>query len=180
VSDFVGNTSTTNGSLVLNSPGRPPLKVALVAPIATPGARIAGYICASIYGTGAPSATFNGLWAPGTPGFIPEGTLPATKADPAPAGFVLPQACLYIAPPVSGADQTEWWAECGATANRDARGTLAPALTQQGWTLCGAVTATATWAKGTARLTIAESSGSPGDYPRIAQPVRPAASSSCP
>jgi hypothetical protein len=141
---------------------------------------MSGYICASIYGTGAPSATFAGLWPPTTAGFIPEGTLPASKASQMPDGFVLPQSCLYIAPPVVGTDQREWSVECGATANRDARGTLAPALTQQGWTSCGAVTATASWAKGTTRLSVVESSGSPGDYPRIVQPVRPAASSSCP
>lgn len=68
----------------------------------------------------------------------------------------------------------------GADANRNARGTLAPALTQQGWTSCGVGLGTASWAKGTARLFIAESSMSPGDYPKLTQPVRPAATSSCP
>ena len=111
---------------------------------------------------------------------IPEGTYPATRAVPPPVGFVIPQACVYVAPPLVGGDQGEWKVDCGAEANRNARGTLAPALTQQGWTLCGAVTATATWAKGTARLLIAESSLAPGEYPRIVQPARPAASASCP
>ena len=175
-SDFVTSTSSANGSFVLSSPGRPPLKVIVSAGA---GGQFAGYICASIYGTGAAGPTFAGLWAPGTDGFITEGTQPATKANPAPSGFVLPQACLYIAPPLTGADQTEWSVDCGATANRDARGTLAPALTQQGWTSCGSSLATATWAKGTARLVVAESSGSPGDYPKVAQPLRPAASG-CP
>ena len=177
VSEFVAAAGATNGSFVLNSPSRAPLKVTI--PPTTSG-QLSGYICASIYGTGAPSATFAGLWAPNTAGFIAEGTLPASKASQMPDGFVLPQSCLYIAPPIVGADQREWSVECGATANRDARGTLAPALTQQGWTSCGAATATASWAKGTTRLSVVESSGSPGDYPRIVQPVRPAASSSCP
>jgi hypothetical protein len=97
-----------------------------------------------------------------------------------PDGFVLPQACLYIAPPIIGTDQRDWSIDCGATANRAARGTLADALTQQGWSLCASVTATASWAKGAMRLSVVESSGSPGDYPRIVQPVRSAASSSCP
>jgi hypothetical protein len=179
VSDLVASTSTAGGSFVLSSPGRAPLKVALSAANPPPG-ELSGYICASIYGTGAPMAFFAGLWPPATAGFIPEGTLPATKASPSPDGFALPQSCIYIAPPVVGTDQKEWSIDCGATANRDARGTLAPVLTQQGWTSCGSVTATATWAKGTTRLLIVESSGSPGDYPRIVQPVRPAASSSCP
>ena len=177
VSEFIAAAGATNSSFVLNSPGRTPLKVTV--PATTTG-QMGGYICASIYGTGAPSATFAGLWAPTTAGFIPEGTLPASKASQMPDGFVLPQSCLYIAPPVLGTDQREWSVECGATANRDARGTLAPALTQQGWTSCGAVTATASWAMGTTRLSVVESSGSPGDYPRIVQPVRQAASSSCP
>lgn len=176
VSAFVAST-TTNGSFVLNSPGRPPLKVTISA---SNTGQMSGYICASIYGTGAPSPTFAGLWPPNTAGFIPEGTLPASKASPMPDGLVLPQSCVYIAPPVVGADQREWSIECGATANRDARGTLAPALTQQGWTSCGVGLGTASWAKGTTRLSVVESSGSPGDYPRIVQPVRPASSGSCP
>ncbi|MEP6694636.1 MAG: hypothetical protein ABJB39_08330 [Chloroflexota bacterium] len=179
VSEFVSSTGTANGSFVLSSPGRLPLRVTVPAQSSLSGP-LAGYICGSIYGTGAPSPTFVGLWAPGTPGFIPDGTVPATKAEPALSGFVLPQACAYTAPPVTGADQTEWWVDCGATANRDARGTLAPPLTQQGWTSCGAVTATATWAKGTARLVISESPGSVGDYPKLSQPVRPATTAGCP
>jgi hypothetical protein len=168
---------TANASFDLNSPGRPPLKVTISA---STGGAMSGYICASIYGTGAPSATFMGLWPPNTPGFIPEGTFPASKASQMPDGFVLPQACLYIAPPIIGTDQRDWSIDCGATANRAARGTLADALTQQGWSLCASVTATASWAKGTMRLSVVESSGSPGGYPRIVQPVRSAASSSCP
>jgi len=93
--------------------------------------------------------------------------------------FTLPLGCAYIGQPVVDSDQAMWSFDCGA-ASRDARGTLAPALTQQGWTSCGAVTATATWANGTHRLIIAEGSGSFGEYPKLTQPARPAASSSCP
>ncbi|TME29318.1 MAG: hypothetical protein E6I64_01000 [Chloroflexi bacterium] len=92
--------------------------------------------------------------------------------------FTLPLGCAYIGQPVVGSDQTTFSFDCGA-ASRDARGTLAPALTQQGWTSCGAVTATATWANGTHRLIVAEGSGSPGEYPTLTQPARPAATSAC-
>ncbi len=181
VSDDVASTSTTNGSLVLNSPGRPPLKITdlfLTSP-RSPGGGIAGYICTSLQ-AGVPNPIFGGLWTPNTAGFVAEGTLPATKANPPPTGFVVPQTCAYVVPPLVGGDQNEWKVDCGADANRNARGTLAPALTQQGWTSCGVGLGTASWAKGTARLFIAESSMSPGDYPKLTQPVRPAATSSCP
>lgn len=179
VSDYVGNTSTTSGSLVLNSPGRPPLMVTLTSPRSTPGGGISGYICAGLV-AGSPNPIFNGLWPPSTAGFVAEGTLPATKADPAPTSFVVPQLCAYVQPPLAGGDQNEWKVDCGATANRDARGTLASALAQQGWISCGVGLGTASWAKGTTRLFVGESSLSPGDYPKFVQPVRPAASSSCP
>ena len=179
VSDFVAITSTTNGSLVLNSTGRPPLKITLTSAKLTPGGAIAGYICTSLE-TGVPNPIFAGLWPPNTAGFVAEGSLPATKVDPAPAGFVVPQLCAYVQPPLAGGDQTEWKVDCGATANRDARGTLAPSLTQQGWTSCAVGLGGASWAKGTVRLFVGESPGSPGEYPKIVQPVRPAASPSCP
>ena len=178
-SDRVPRTASTNATFVLNSPGRPPLKLTSTgdAPIdvVIPG----GYVCLLLE-AGVPFPIFGGLTGPYLDGFVLEGTLPATSAKPAPTGFVLPQACAFVAPPVVGTDLTAWAVDCGAQANRDARGTLAPALIQQGWTSCGAVTATATWAKGTTRLLIAESSLSPGDYPKLTQPVRPAASTSCP
>lgn len=179
VSDYVANTSTTSGSLMINSPGRSPLKVTLTSPRSTPGGGISGYVCAGLV-AGSPNPIFNGLWPPNTPGFVAEGTLPATKADPAPTGFVVPQLCAYVQPPLAGGDQNEWKVDCGATANRDARATLGSALTQQGWTLCGVGLGGASWAKGTARLDVGESSLAPGDYPKIVQPVRPAASTSCP
>ena len=101
------------------------------------------------------------------------------SVNPRPAGFTLPPGCAYIDQPIAGADQSTWSFDCGV-ASRDARGTLAYALTQQGWISCGAVTATAGWAKGTARVAIAEGAGGPGGYPKLTQPTRPAASSSCP
>lgn len=104
---------------------------------------------------------------------------PTSSVSPRPTGFTLPLGCAYLGQPVVGGDQNSWSFDCG-WASRDARGSLASALTEQGWISCGAVTATASWAKGTARLLIAEASGSAGDYPKFTQPARPATSSSCP
>jgi hypothetical protein len=91
------------------------------------------------------------------------------SSPPTPTGFALPQGCTYIGSATVVSGQTEWRFDCGTTANRDARGILTPAFTQQGWTSCGAVTATATWAKGTTEIVVAESSGAAGDYPKLAQ-----------
>jgi hypothetical protein len=104
---------------------------------------------------------------------------PTTSINPRPVSFTLPVGCAYIDQPVVGADQTAWRFDCGAASN-DARGTLAYALTQQGWTSCGAVTATASWAKGTVRLGISEGAGGPGGYPKLTRSALPAAGSSCP
>lgn len=105
-------------------------------------------------------------------------TAATSSVSPRPTGFTLPLGCAYIDQPIVGSDQGTWNFECGAS--RDARGALAYPLTQQGWTSCGAVVATASWAKGTARLGIAEGAGGPGGYPKLTQPTRPSASSSCP
>ncbi len=126
-----------------------------------------------------PAPIFGGLLAPNTPGFINQGSFPATAAQPAPTGFVLPQACAFVAPPVVEAITT-WSVDCGASANRDARGTLGPAFTQQGWTACGVGLATATWMKAATRITVSEGSGAPGEYPKLTQPTLPPASTSCP
>ncbi len=170
VSGYEGNTSTAYGTMVLDSPGRSPLKIAL-----TQGffGSASGNVCVSLVAR-VPAPIFDGFFPPNTPGFIPEGTLPATKADPAPTGFVVPQACAYVVPPVVGGDQTSWKVDCGAEANRNARGTLAPAFTQQGWTSCGAVTATERWVKPPVMIVVVESSLSPCDYPRFDQLARPA------
>lgn len=176
VSDFVGNTASADGSLLLNSPGRSPLKITLTSAHSTPGGRFGGYICTGL-DPGSPYPIFGGLWAPITAGFVPEGTMPATKAEPAPAGFVVPQSCAYVVPPLVGAGQTDWRVDCGAAANRDARGRLAPALTQQGWTSCGSGLGTAAWAKGTLEIGVSEWSGAAGDYPKFVQRTR---TSTCP
>ncbi len=177
ITEFVGSTATADGSLVLTSPSRTPLQVTLTLTHSTPGGSMGGYMCMGL-DAGSPYPIFGGAEAGST--VIPEGRFPASRSMPAPVSFTIPQACVYVAPPLVGADQSDWKVDCGAEANRNARGTLAPALTQQGWTLCAAVTATATWAKGTTRLGIAESSLAPGEYPRITQPARAAASASCP
>lgn len=78
----------------------------------------------------------------------------------------------YLAPPVVGTDQTEWKVDCGAANDRNARGTLGPALAQQGWTSCGAGLATAQWRKNDLMLGVAESSLATGDHPRLTQFAR--------
>ncbi|HEX9496169.1 MAG TPA: hypothetical protein VGA38_10450 [Candidatus Limnocylindria bacterium] len=161
-------------SVTLTSPGRSPLKVAFVAPRWT-GGGMSGYVCIGV-DQGVPDPLFAGFLPGGATvaGFVNEGTYPATMARPAPPGFVLPQACAFVRPPEIGADQTSWWVDCGAEANRSARGTLGTALGQQGWTSCGPAAATELFFKGTVRIVVVESSLAPGDYPRFSQELRPA------
>jgi hypothetical protein len=167
-SDRIARTSTADATFLLNSPGRSPLKIASTgnAPIdaVIPG----GYVCL-LLGAGVPFPIFDGLIGPQMPGFVAEGTFPATAARPAPTSFTLPQACAFVRPPEVGADQTYWWVDCGAQLNRDARGTLGTALVQQGWTRCGPAAATEAFYKGTTRIVVVESSLAPGDYPRFSQ-----------
>lgn len=101
------------------------------------------------------------------------------SVNPRATAFTLPLGCAYLDQAVVGADQSTWTFDCGA-ASRDARGTLAYPLAQQGWTSCGVGLANASWAKGTARIGIAEGAGGPGGYPQLTQPARPAASGTCP
>ena len=171
VSDFVAD-GTQNGSLVLNSPGRDPLRLTIPAGrLGGGGVGIGSYACVGVL-TGVPYPLFDGFATSGTPGFVNPGVLPATAASPAPTGFVLPQACAYVAAPVVGTDQTDWKIDCGAPNNNNARGTFAPALTQQGWTSCGAGLAAAQWRKNDVMLSVSESSLAPGDYPRLTQFAR--------
>jgi hypothetical protein len=169
ISDLVTTTATTNGSLVLNSPGRTPLTVTLTPAHWNPEARAAFYICATL-DAGVPRPLFAGITVPGNAdAYVESNSYPATKAKPSAVGFVVPQACAYVRPPEVGADQTNWWVDCGAPLNRDARGTLGPALTQQGWTGCGPAAATEIFFKGTMRIVVVESSLAAGDYPRFTQ-----------
>ncbi len=169
IGDFVSDNPQTNGSFVLNSPGRAPIKIAI--PAGRLGGVAAGYVCIGVL-AGVPHPLFDGFFPANTAGFIDPGTFPATRASPAPAGFVIPQACAYVAPPVVGTAQTDWMADCGALNNGDARGTLGPALAQQGWTGCGTGLATAQWRKNDVMLVVVESSLAPGDYPRLTQFAR--------
>jgi hypothetical protein len=121
---------------------------------------------------GKPLPVFAGLIGPQVPGFVTDGTFPATAARPAPTGFVLPQACAFVVPPVVGTDQTEWSVDCGAANNNNARGILGPALAQQGWTLCASGLATAQWRKDGVMLGVVESSLAPGEYMRVHQFAR--------
>ena len=103
---------------------------------------------------------------------------PLSRVSPQPARFVLPLGCAYIGQPAVGGDQTRWKFDCGWASN-NARGTLAPAFTMQGWTCGIAVTATATWAKGSDRLVIIEGAGGFGGYPQLAQ-ARAGIQTGCP
>jgi hypothetical protein len=173
ISDFVSDSSQTNGSLVLNSPGRAPLRITI--PAGRLGGVASGYVCVGVLG-GVPYPLLDGF-APTGPAFVAPGTFPATAASPAPTGFVLPQACAFVVPPVVGADQTDWKIDCGAANNNNARGTLGPAFVQQGWTSCGAGLATEQWRKNDLMLGVSESSLAAGDYPRLTQIAR--ATSTC-
>ena len=169
ISDYVSDNPQTNGSFVLNSPGRAPLKITIPAG-RLGGGSVSGYVCISVL-AGVPYPLFDVIFTTGSAGFVGSGTVPATIAFPAPTGFVLPQACAYVVPPVVSADQTDWKVDCGA-GNNNGRGTLGPALTQQGWTSCAAGLATAQWRKNDVMLAVAESSLAPGDYPRLTQFAR--------
>jgi len=92
VSDLVTTTTTTNGSLVLNSPGRTPFTITLTPARWNPEGGVAGYVCAML-DAGMPRPVFEGLSVPGNAEAYVEGNAyPATKAKPFPVGFVVPQA----------------------------------------------------------------------------------------
>ncbi len=92
----------------------------------------------------------------------PSTSSPVSTPSPTPIGFVLPPGCAYVGPRITGPEPSQnRQVDCGSDANRNARGTLGPVFTQQGWTSCGAGLATATWTKGETTLTVSESSGAP-------------------
>ena len=74
----------------------------------------------------------------------------------------LPSGCRVLST-VLGTDQVEWRIDCGAAMNASARGTLAPALSADGWRLCGSGLASATWSKTDSQLRISEGSGVAGE-----------------
>jgi hypothetical protein len=169
MSDFVGDNAQTNGSLVLNSPGRAPLRITI--PAGRLGGSASGYVCIGVL-AGVPYPLFDGFFTSGTPGFVDSGALPATTALPAPTGFVVPQSCAYVVPPAVGIAQTDWKVDCGAANNNNARGALGPSLAAQGWTSCGAGLASERWQKNDLLVTVSESSLAAGDYPRFSQRTR--------
>jgi hypothetical protein len=123
------------------------------------------YVCVWL-SQGVPMAGFESQVPSGQPGYI---------AEILPNGFALPQNCAYVGLPTSEGDGVSvvWKVDCGATANRSARATLAPALTQQGWTSCASGLASEIWRKSTSRLVIAEGSGAAGEYPTMTQRLYP-------
>ena len=171
VSDRVAKTTATNATFLLNSPGRSPLKIASTGNAPIDAMVPAGYLCL-LLGAGVPLPIFDGLIGPLMPGFVAEGTFPATATRPAPTGFVLPQACAFVAAPVVGTDYTTWAVDCGAQANHDARGTLGPSLTQQGWTGCAIGLGTMQVKKNGVMLGVQESTLAPGEYPGLTQFAR--------
>ena len=170
-SDRVARTATTNATFLLNSPGRSALKVASTGKAPIDAVIPGGYVCL-LLGAGVPVPIFVGLVGPQMPGFVIEGMFPATAARPTPTGFVLPQMCAFVEPPVVRTEQTDWSIDCGAANNNNARGTLGPALVQQGWHLCASGLATAQWRKDNVMVSVVESSLAPGEYMRIAQLAR--------
>ena len=168
--------SRGNATFTLNAPGRAPLKIASTDPgpidaMVPSGTAQSGYVCL-LLDAGVPLPIFAGLIGPQMPGYVVNGTAPATSARPTPTDFVLPQACAYVAPPVVGTDSTVWAVDCGAQANHDARGTLGAALTQQGWTTCAIGLGAMQVKKNGVMLGVAESSLARGDYPRLTQFAR--------
>lgn len=119
------------------------------------------YVCVWLT-QGAPMGGFESQVRSGEPGYI---------AQILPNGFVLPQGCAYIGLPTADAEglAVSWKVDCGATANRNARGTLGPSFTQQGWVSCASGLASEIWRKDTSRLTVSEGSGAPGEYPTLTQ-----------
>lgn len=111
---------------------------------------------------GVPMGGFLSKVGSGEPGYI---------AEILPNGFTLPQSCAYVGQATSenGGLAVVWKVDCGATANRGARAMLGPTLTQQDWTSCASGLATEIWRKDTSRLTVAEGSGAPGEYPMLTQ-----------
>jgi len=168
ISDFVSDSANANGSFVLNSTGRDPLRITI--PAGRLGGVAANYVCIEVL-AGVPNPVFAGFLPGAAPDFIAFGTFPATRASPAPTGFTLPQACAYVAPPDVGVDQTDWKVDCGA-ANNNARGILGAALAQQNWRSCGSGLATAHWQKSDVMLGVSESSLAPRDYPLLTQYAR--------
>lgn len=103
---------------------------------------------------------------------------PLSSVTPQPTGFTLPLGCAYIDKPVVGGDQSTWKFDCG-WATHDARGTLAPAFTAQGWASCGSGLGGAAWKKGTVVLGVAEGAGGFNGYPQLSQ-FRPGVQTACP
>ena len=119
------------------------------------------YVCVWLE-QGAPMGGFLSQVRAGETGYI---------TDLLPNLFALPTGCAYVARPTTDDDQVtvRWQFDCGATANRDARGALGPSFTKQGWTMCASGLANQTWRQSTSRLTVAEGAGGAGGYPYLAQ-----------
>jgi hypothetical protein len=112
---------------------------------------IGSYVCVRMR-PGAPMAGFAGWVQPGDPDYLPRSVL-------VPTGFLLAKSCTYLGDPAPDQtrDEVVWRIGCGAAP--DTRATLAPALTDQSWTLCGSALGVAIWTKDARTLTITEAAG---------------------
>jgi len=126
------------------------------------------YVCVRMR-PGAPMAGFAGWVQPGEAGYLPRSAL-------VPTGFSLPQTCRYVGDPAPDQkrDEVVWRIDCGSAP--ETRATLAPALTDQSWTLCGSALGVAIWTKDARTLTITEASGNADSRPTLS--LRP--NSDCP
>ncbi len=109
---------------------------------------------------GAPMSGFGGWVQPGQADYVPRSAL-------VPTGFALPQSCSYRGDPAPDEkrDGVVWRIDCGSA--QDTRTLLAPALTQQAWTLCGSGSGVGIWTKDDRTLTVTEAGGDPGSRPTL-------------
>jgi hypothetical protein len=77
ISDFTSDSASTDGSFILNAPGRAPIRVTI--PSGRLGGRASDYVCVQVQ-AGTPHPLFDGFFPSGTPGFVDAGTVPATVA----------------------------------------------------------------------------------------------------
>ena len=96
--------------------------------------------------------------SPSLPTSLPVRSHAATITPTVVPPFSAPAECSAVA-----IDAQQWRFDCGEQGNRNARGTLNPPLTREGWRMCGSGLATAQWGKAERMVTFSEGSGIPGE-----------------
>jgi photosystem II stability/assembly factor-like uncharacterized protein len=118
--------------------------------------------CAAPAAIAAPSATDSAASAPPATSLAPTSTRQAPPAESTPSVTGLP-----FTPPIgctaTRVDAASWRLRCGDDRDRDARGTVVPALLRQGWHACGFGLASARFARDAFVVAIAEGSGVAGE-----------------